>query len=652
MKLRKHIFNIVAFVFAGLFCFSGCFNQNGSDNSSNSGNNSETNSSSYESSSQEPEISESGTNIIEKGRSDYKVVIPAAAEQMETYAAQELVGFLQQASGVRLAVVTDDQVEEDFSGKYISVGDTALFKMSGLEIDRATYTLDGYRIVTEDNTVILKGNSGYGTLYAVYGFLQYTIGFHAYSTDELYFETKNEVPLLEFDVSEIPDFEGRTTNYSLVFERTQGQVAARMNMYAGWQGGYTIYDGRVWPLWIHSARVLVPYSLYPELYEASGGTQVCVTSEKAVATWLENLKKVIEENPGGINFGIGLEDSASHCTCITCKTEAAEHGGYGGVMMRFLNKLSDMLDPWMQEVFPGREIRLVGLAYHAWLEAPIKEDANGNIVPYDDTVLPRENVGVMYAPDSACYGCAMNDPNCSTNVAFARHLNNWSVVCDKLTVYSYCTNFYNYFINFNNWGAMQENYRFFKECGVYYVYDQGAPETYNPMQALRVYLTSRLLWDVEQNVDDLIDDFMAHYYKAGAQYIRKYYDLTRAHYARLAEDGIWTNINIGVVGDRVSSKEWPYAYCTQAMKCFDDAKKAVQESNLDTETKEKVLLRIDRDSTAVRYLILQNYSDKYSKTDWNAMVEEFSSICTLGNIRICAEWGTPVSDLINQWRKL
>ena len=472
------------------------------------------------------------------------------------------------------------------------------------------------------------------------------------ATDELYFETKNEVPLLKFDVSEIPDFEGRTTNYSLVFERTQGQVAARMNMYACWPGGYTIYDGRVWPLWIHSARVLVPYNLYPELYEASGGTQVCVTSEKAVATWLENLKKVIEENPGGINFGIGLEDSASHCTCITCKTEAAEHGGYGGVMMRFLNKLSDMLDPWMQEVFPGREIRLVGLAYHAWLEAPIKEDANGNIVPYDDTVLPRENVGVMYAPDSACYGCAMDDPNCSTNVAFARHLNNWSAVCDKLTVYSYCTNFYNYFINFNNWGAMQENYRFFKECGVYYVYDQGAPETYNPMQALRVYLTSRLLWDVEQNVDDLIDDFMAHYYKAGAQYIRKYYDLTRAHYARLAEDGIWTNINIGVVGDRASSKEWPYAYCTQAMKCFDDAKKAVQESNLDTETKEKVLLRIDRDSTAVRYLILQNYSDKYSKTDWNAMVEEFSSICTLGNIRICAEWGTPVSDLINQWRKL
>ena len=145
---------------------------------------------------------------------------------------------------------------------------------------------------------------------------------------------------------------------------------------------------------------------------------------------------------------------------------------------------------------------------------------------------------------------------------------------------------------------------------------------------------------------------MAHYYRAGGSYIRKYYDLTRAHYAKLAADGIWDNISIGLVGNRYSSIEWPYSYCKQAMNCFDEARKAVENSDLDSETKEKVLLRIDRDSTAVRYLILQNYSSLYSKNDFNAMVDEFESICKRGYITTGYEWGPSISEMVAQWRRL
>ena len=638
MKLKKYVTSLTAVILSAVFVFCGCSAD--SDNSSSTSSNGDSN------------ITVLDDYIVENGRSDYKVVIGENANNMENYAAQELVSFIHKSSNVKLSIVSDDNITADFSGKYISIGDTSLSQKGEITVDQKTYTLDGYRIVTKDNTLILKGASGYGTLYSVYGFLEHAIGYHAYAVDELYFEKKNDIPLLDFNLNVVPDFEGRVVSFAHVFERSKGPDAARMKMYAGWQGGYSIYDGNVWPIWSHTARMLIPKSKYPEHYVGSGGSQPCVTSDAAFAVWLENLKQYIEKNPGGINFSIGLEDSASHCNCATCKQEANEHGGFGGVMVRFLNRLSDALQPWLDETFPGRTVNLVGLAYYEWDKAPTKMDESGKLVPYDETVVAKDNVGIMFAPISACWSHALNDPDCPTNAGYSSKLEGWSVVADKLTIWSYCTNFHNYFLNYNNWGSIGANYAYYKEKGVFYVFDQATEYSHSPMADLRIYLQSQLLWDTEQNVDDLIDDFMTHYYKVAAPHIRKYFDLTRAHYEKLSIDGIWSHLDCGALGNRYTSVEWSYAYCVQAMQCFEDAKKAVEISNLDNETKGKLIKRIDTDSTAVRYLILQNYSNVYSKANYNALVDEFAAICSAGGISQIRESGGAVSELISKWRKL
>lgn len=62
------------------------------------------------------EIKPTGKNIIEKGSTQYKVLIPENADDTVTLAAKELVSFVAEATGVSLDTAT--AAEE--GGKYIS----------------------------------------------------------------------------------------------------------------------------------------------------------------------------------------------------------------------------------------------------------------------------------------------------------------------------------------------------------------------------------------------------------------------------------------------------------------------------------------------------------------------------------------------------
>ena len=62
----------------------------------------------------------------------YAVLLPEAPTKSEIFASEELVRFFSKATGEVLAIIKENSKEfSSFSGKYLSVGDTALFKQSG-----------------------------------------------------------------------------------------------------------------------------------------------------------------------------------------------------------------------------------------------------------------------------------------------------------------------------------------------------------------------------------------------------------------------------------------------------------------------------------------------------------------------------------------
>ena len=104
------------------------------------------------------------------------VVIPDSASDLIKTAAQEFQYLLGIATGVTVKTQSDVSLTHTADGKYISIGETSLLASSGLTIDREELGADGVRIITKDNTVYLVGGSDYGSLYAVYDFMQ--IVFH------------------------------------------------------------------------------------------------------------------------------------------------------------------------------------------------------------------------------------------------------------------------------------------------------------------------------------------------------------------------------------------------------------------------------------------------------------------------------------------
>ena len=79
---------------------------------------------------------------------------------------------------------------------------------------------------------------------------------------------------------------------------------------------------------------------------------------------------------------------------------------------------------------------------------------------------------------------------------------------------------------------------------------------------LRAYVVSRLLWNSESDVDEVINDFLFGYYGRSGQYIRKYFDLL---HGQITPD---THIHLGLDPD---DKIFSDRFILEADKIFDNA---------------------------------------------------------------------------------
>jgi len=111
---------------------------------------------------------EAQLQIVEDGKTPYRIVIGPGASPTEDFAAHELQGYIMQMSGVFLPM---DKGNVPVAGKRILVGRTAVAKLR-LKADESYLGPDGFVIKTIDDKILLVGGSPRGTLYSVYTFLE------------------------------------------------------------------------------------------------------------------------------------------------------------------------------------------------------------------------------------------------------------------------------------------------------------------------------------------------------------------------------------------------------------------------------------------------------------------------------------------------
>lgn len=595
-------------------------------------------------------VSETKTDLIKNGSCEYKIVVPASASRGLTDAASELNYFLSESAGTELAVVYDNEVSYGSGAKYFVLGSgNSLFASAGVTVPQELGRRGAF-VETKDNSVFMAGQTDVGTLNAVYEWLGYQINLKIYGSDEIFFDRDVvDMKLKKISVTEVPDITDLSSTYG--WTDNDALTCGRMR----YTGSYWMtVDGNTY----HNSFNYLPPEKYkqsnPEWYSVDG-TQLCYTAQgngeslqKMQEAAFQKLKTVIIANPSLKNVTFTQQDDSSWCTCKTCLALNEKYGTDAVGVIRFCNALSEKVNAW----FNGdgaeykRDLQISFFAYHSTLNAPaVYDKAADKYVAADKSVVCAENVGVIYAPIRASYQVDLAD---EYNKVFYDNVRAWGAVCKNLNMWTYSTNFHYYLVPTNTYNSMKFNYRFLQENGTVWLLDQAQyGQIASGFSALKLFLNSKLAWNVSSDVNKLIDEFFENYFGPAAYYMREYFDELRAHWAYLENE-------MGYIGDcylePLNQAYWPSALLNRWIDYIAMAQESLsslKESDLQKYKmySENVLL----ESISPRFLLIDLSPSAFSADELYSAKQSFKDDCiTLGITNYSEK--RDISELWSSWK--
>ena len=173
----------------------------------------------------------------------------------------------------------------------------------------------------------------------------------------------------------------------------------------------------------HSFHVLLPPSVYqsahPDWYSGSNGLQICLTNPEVEAEMVRVIKAGLIERPEIDKVYVAQMDMAPLCSCSSCKASHSANGGESGTLIIFVNKIARAINSWLEQDSPGRVVNIQTFAYQSTLRPPTKT-VNGEVLPYNDQVIPDKNVTVRMAIDGASFFQPLDDPASSHNAEVSK----------------------------------------------------------------------------------------------------------------------------------------------------------------------------------------------------------------------------------------
>lgn len=573
--------------------------------------------------------------FVKDSKSEYSVLIPSVPTQSECFAACEFTLFFERATGIKLPVVTEGVYI--VGEKYFSIGDTELFRNSGIKLPSGKLSADGCKVVTVGRNVFMNAPGESGKIYAVYEFMSAAFNFCVYAQDEIYIEKKTELAFFPINLTSIPSFSGRDVHNYVLFNDSLFATRLRLN---GVRTSFTEEQGSgsAWSkkLWAHTTFMILPPDVYKEehpLWYSDDGTQLCFAKaldktqegRAMFSQFVYNLKRFIEAEPSARYFMIGQEDIGTTCKRDISVAANRRYGGENencsGTLVVFVNKVARSIRQWLKKEYPARAetVKLVIFAYQKTLLPPVTFCPETNSYRFVKEVVPEKNVVVRFAPLSNAYSRDFLDEQMNPSARMA--LLGWSALGARISVWNYDIGFGAYEFPMYNLHVLQSNYRIFRKFGVEDLLVQGARDTgATPLWALRNFLHARLLWNAEADVQTLIEDFCAHYFGNRAKQMTEYIDFVNAHYKIIevtkdyvAYAGAWES------RDSAIPKFYPKEFLIAALDLF---KKMYD--GLHPVKDEKIIRRIKAEELSPRFMLLFLYRQDYSLHERREMIESFA----------------------------
>ena len=605
--------------------------------------------------------------LAEGGETEYSVVIPSEAEASEAYAAELLAEQFEAATGAEIEVRTDEGAVLDENAKILSVGNTSVLESSGLTLGLDELNEDGFKIRRYGNTVVMGGYNGRGTIYSVQEFLNQQFGYEVYAVGEVALDSVDKAMLKDFDMTEVPAFRDRSFD-GLAAYNAEYAMSLRLNPHTS-VAEFDYGNSRDWILGSHSYYQIIPktsgseYGLpnyndpddkenyHPEWF-AQG--QLCLTDPDLKSTFIENLKTIIKQTPYGKIVSLGENDGAGYCSGTADCTCASERSQYGlsGYIVRFMNDV-------VAEVEKDPEIAARGLIY-----CMFGYTASGSIIPpvdldtgaiVDESCRPCDKLYVRITPlNPVCYKHAFSDPDCTYNQSIYEYFKGWKGITDNISVWDYNTNFSSYYFFYDNFDSLQSNLKFYRdEIGVVYLNRENTTGSeLRSLVDLDTYLNAKLMWNPDEDVSRLMNNFMENFYKEGAPYMWQYINLMRANVNMMEQTRTegYHLLCYQNPGDMV--QYWPKRTLEQALDLLEQAQAAyLPLAESDPVLYEMLYNRVLKESVCVRYMILSNFDTYYPGNTQlkNEMLDAFEADAEIVQ-GTCYREGLSTSDFIESLR--
>ena len=432
------------------------------------------------------------------------IVVDADAPVADKHAASELALFLQKISGAKFRIVN----VTTGSDNRILVGNLAVQKAYP-DFSTGDLCPDGIIIRTQNNDLVLTGDPPRGTIYAVYTFLEDQLGCRWWSSKADFIPKNPTIVIDNLDIRYVPPLEFRSVFWLDAFDGDWA-VRNKCNGYrhhlSAEQGGLHVYEGHV-----HTFYKLLPpekyFSEHPEWFSEIDGkrtyerAQLCLTNEEMRRELVKILKQRLRNNPAATIASVSQNDWRGNCQCPFCQAVEEEEESPAGLMLRFVNKVAQDIEP----NFP--DVAVSTLAYQYTRKPP-------------KFVKPRPNVIVRLCSIECSFSKPLSD---DVNKTFRDDIVGWSRICNRLYIWDYTTNFRHYFRPHPNLRVLAPNIRFFIDHGVKGVFEQGAyTSPCAEMAELRAWVLAQLLWNPSLDDRELIDEFLKGYYGLAGHHIGLY----------------------------------------------------------------------------------------------------------------------------------
>ncbi len=490
--------------------------------------------------------------FFDGGRTDYTIVLAEDASESEVWAADELRHWLREASGADFPIAREPFAADHApSGPLISIGWTQLARQRLGPETNSPDPLDEsftYRNIGPD--ILIWGGHKRGTMYGVMTFLEREMGIRWYTPEVSFVPKRARYAFTHLYDNERPSLRVRDDYYYHAFD----PIWLARNKLNGSSRDLNLPGGaeRYWG--VHTFAKLMPPSEFfkdhPEYYSLIDGqrvaedAQLCLTNPDVFKIFLERFKKVIRENPRYTIYSVSQNDCGGPCECEACQAIVDHEGSQAGPVLRFANRIAEAIET----EFPDK---MIGTLAYDYTRTPCKFER------------PRDNVVIRLCNIECCFAHPLC--SCQENASFMNDLKAWSSIAPRLFIWDYVVNFEHYYLPFPNHSVLQANLKTFQRYNAIGVLEQGSYHTPEGEFAhLRAYMIAKLFWNVDCDIEQVVDDFMCGYYGKSGQYIRDYYNLLQGLVTPYTHFNFWLEPDDMLFSD---------GFIREALRILDDAER-------------------------------------------------------------------------------